>query len=397
MSSNMRLDDNQIQVYSSFIKISKIREQLLNNFFESLDLILDEYNLKGISDLNYILNEITEYRDVLKNESVTINPVYSEAWEKMLENNPIEKGEECQEITLNICKYFNFCKYCRSKAGLDKIEQYDECNWCKICTIYRSEELKTIKSNAKKNYKKYIEKKLDNNIINLTENTPITNRTSINILTPSVVINNIINSYTPGIEDPLLTVNTNEINEYSSSIALDNVDQPLPRITDIPLASAQYISTKDHYFNVNITFSSKNDKILEKIKYIFTYLMCGKKGKELFPDEPKHSLSKTFPLLAGLYTIKYVNNHPTLYGLLRYKHIINQSALSINKMKKLGMCKDIRNSPIIKVTIPLLWEDNKHCYCATNMKTIVDNIISTPYYGSEISLFFNNDNIIKIL
>lgn len=285
-------DETQTQLCTNFINITKIRDKSLDQFFGSLDIMLDEYNLRGITDLNFILNEITEYRALLKNELILINIQYIKTLETITENN---YKNSYQSFTFN------------------------------------GDSIDTI---------------------------------------PSININNIVNLHdTPS----------------QGGCSIPIVDQ-------IKVSDLNYILTKDHYFSVNITFPIKNDNILEKIKYIFTFLMCGKKGKELFPDEPKHSLATTYPLSAGLYTIKYVDNHPTLYGLLRYKHVIKHSALTIKKIKKLGMCHDIRKSPIINANIPALWEDNKHHYCVNDMTNIINNIISTPYYGSDIKLFFNHDD-----
>lgn len=118
---------------------------------------------------------------------------------------------------------------------------------------------------------------------------------------------------------------------------------------------------------------------------------CGKTGKELFPNEPTHSAALTYPVGTAIYTIKYINEKPILYGLLRYKHIIKQPALSLNKIKKIGQYLDIRKSPIINASIPNLYENKKHCYCVTDITNIINHIKSTTYYGSDIALFYNHD------
>ncbi len=80
-----------------------------------------------------------------------------------------------------------------------------------------------------------------------------------------------------------------------------------------------------------------------------------------------------------------------LYGLLRYKHIVKQSALSINKIKKIGQYQDIRKSPVVDASIPNLYENKKHFYCVKDLTNIINHIKSTPYNGSDIALFYNHD------
>lgn len=370
--------------YHSFMGIANDIYELNRKFYTLYELKTDDLQSKNDEEKDAIINEFKGYAELALKELEKCYDLQFEKYKNILSIIPKTTEEMIQQIDGKTyyaisCCYKDFCQNCR-KGTTNPNEKDKEiyCKKCSTCTLYEEEKAKTEKQLSKKNYKKYIENQVDTNVIDTVKNKLPNKINNINVLTPSITINNFLN--------PTINLNDRESNILYNTNNIMEVD-PEPKELYTP-----YISTKDHYFHVNISFPYKNDNILEKIKYIFTYLMCGKKGKELFPNEPKHSLATSFPLVAALYTIKYIDDNPTLYGLLRYKHVPKQSTLTIAKLKNIGKCQNINKTPIVNVTIPNLWKDNKHHYCVLDMTNIIENIIATEiYYGSDIKQFYTND------
>jgi hypothetical protein len=143
-----------------------------------------------------------------------------------------------------------------------------------------------------------------------------------------------------------------------------------------------YIETKDLIFYVTIT--SNVPDAAERLRYMFTYLMCGNSGKQLFPNEPKYSRAVTFPVTAAKYDIITNGNTCILQGLLRYKHQ-KTTSMTIKKLENLG---DIYY--VVKAYCPDICNNNRSHLVKTDIDKFL-NPISHSEYGSSIEDFYIQD------
>lgn len=146
-----------------------------------------------------------------------------------------------------------------------------------------------------------------------------------------------------------------------------------------------YVQTKDLFFYIMITSNQEN--AVERMNYTFTYLMCGFSGKQLFPNEPKHSNARTFPVTAAKYNI-ITNKEGTpkhvMHGVLRYQRLKN-TAMTIKKLEKMG-----DDNFLIKVYTPNTCNSNKFHF----LKEDIDNFLLTvadSENGSNINDFYIDD------
>ena len=144
-----------------------------------------------------------------------------------------------------------------------------------------------------------------------------------------------------------------------------------------------YIQTKDSFFHVIITSSQDNADV--KLRYIFTYLMCGISGRKLFPLEDKHSKAMTFQVSAAKYHIVTEDNIHTLYGVLRYKyHKIN--SMTIKKLENMG-----DTNYIVKAYEPNFYNYNKKQLIKDDIDRFVMTVMNSDN-GSGVEDFYINDN-----
>lgn len=143
-----------------------------------------------------------------------------------------------------------------------------------------------------------------------------------------------------------------------------------------------YIQTKDLIFYVTIT--SNVPDAAERLRYMFTYLMCGNSGKHLFPNEPKYSKAVTFPVTAAKYDIVTNGNICILQGVLRYKHQKNTS-MTIKKLENLG-----DTYYVVKAYCPDICNNNRSHLVKTDIDRFL-NPISHSEHGSNIEDFYTPD------
>lgn len=144
-----------------------------------------------------------------------------------------------------------------------------------------------------------------------------------------------------------------------------------------------YIQTKDLIFYVTITTSESGTE--DRLRYIFTYLMCGSSGRLLFPNESKHSKSVTFPVAAAKYDIVNNANGCMLQGVLRYKYQ-KQSSMTMKKLELMG-----NDKYIIKAYCPNICNNNKTHLVKNDIDRFIDTIRHSTN-GSNIEDFYIQDN-----
>lgn len=199
-----------------------------------------------------------------------------------------------KESTQEYTDYQNIIKTCEFKGYCEKCTKHDSCNniynyctfSCDVCSIFRKAKTKNLVLEWTQYYHDNIEIKPKQ------------------------------------IQEEKIRKNTKVVN-IQNNITINNITQ-------------NYICTKDSFYHV--TISSNEDDAIEHLRYMFTYLMCGASGKELFPNENKHSKAVTFPVSAAKYNIVTNNTkNPkyTLYGILRYEYQYTHS-MTIKKLEKLG-------------------------------------------------------------
>ena len=300
-------------------------------FFEIIDyfnLLTKEINRLDDVNEDYFnsivtFNEYTKQSlDIKNNRNIIINDI----------NNIFEEINNIKKSYNEVyCDFKGHCHFCSSNEP--GIESYNYCrDRCEKCICFRklNDQLKI------KNYKNYFDEHISNNtqIVSHKNNLPkITN------------ITNITNN---------LTVNI--INNF--------------------------ISTKDLFFNVIISSSHKTAD--EKLRYIFTYLMCGMSGKKFFLDEQKYSKAVTFPVVAARYAIQKENENHTLYGVLRYKYQ-PKNIMTIKKLQNMGT-----QYATTKVITPNYYDNNKYQILKNDIDSML-NLITIEPKGSDINDFYIED------
>ncbi len=326
-----KIDENII-LTQDYVQFNKTIENLTNpilidlkektqSYIEKFDIIIDE-TINIVSNITELLeeNDIEDENDIVlynNNESV-------DQPKNRLNSHPY-------------CDYEGHCDYC-SKPGKD---DYDYCkNKCQRCLVLRGEENKTIKKNAQRYYNECMPKK---------------------------------DKYVP-----LIGSNIEYISDKNSKLItnITNItNNTIININNLALNVKEYIETKDFMFCVSIT--SSHEKAEEKLRYIFTYLMCGASGRKIFSNELKYSKATSFPVIAARYKLTNKNNNYTLFGLLRYQYQ-NVNRMTIKKLENMG-----DQYATVKAILPELWENTKHHLSIHDvddmiLNTIEDSVGSNP-------------------
>ncbi len=243
------------------------------------------------------------------------------------------------------CDFPGHCEWCSDTDANDPVTARETCKKCHRCSVLRDQEKKTVTKNAIRYYDECIVKK-DHYYPMLPEP----------IVKPKIKSNqtNITN---------IMNINTININHLTVNVK-------------------EYIQTKDSIFNVII--SSSHEKADEKLRYIFTYLMCGANGKKLFPNELKHSKAITYPVVAARYNIMSENDKYTLNGVLRYQHQ-KKNSMTIKKLENMG-----DRYVSVKATNPSLWENSKYHLSINDVDDMMLNTIDN-FKGSHLQDFYLED------
>lgn len=182
-----------------------------------------------------------------------------------------------------------------------------------------------------------------------------------------------------------------QLQEYKSQPNKSQAKKLQPNVTNINnnliinnIIIKNYIQTKDLFFHVVITTNEQNS--LDKLRYMFTYLMCGSSGIKLFPEETKFSKATTYAVTAAKYNIIQNNDYTprnTLHGVLRYKYN-NSSSMNIKKLEKMGNDKFF-----VKVYVPDKCNNKAHVL-KDDIDVIVNNVVNSNN-GSPIEDFYIED------
>ena len=155
------------------------------------------------------------------------------------------------------------------------------------------------------------------------------------------------------------------ITDLSSEVEIKNIHDSF-----LNIKTNKFIQTKDRYFEVFIKNSS-----MEIIKHIFIFYMCRAKAKQIFPNE-RINLVLSYPLTAGIYSIKYNRGEPYLHGLLRYEYS-TKTRMTEKRLKEFA-----RDGIIIEVNTIC------HTILLESIQSVVKSITEVPYFGSAINDFY---------
>lgn len=346
---------------------SEIRQNN-NQFIENSSLSLDDFNKGNISPMYFVEDQkefMEKYRvDTNVNnfhiDTITkkLNKIISVSNQELaivseyIDPNIKQDTEFIKDVAPKYeggyCSYEGNCKHCAKKCpyGKDPTKYclYD----CVTCKTFRECDKKNEIEEAKEIYHTKIQPhSIVKKVNHMKDNTQ----------------KNILNQ----------TINNTYIKCDSLEI---NIQQP-------------YFVTPDkiYYVTIEVNRSTVEEKI-KTLKHVFTYSLCGVKGKYIFPHEEKHSLALTFPVSAALYTIKNLDTNPVLHGLIKYTKNKN-SSMSVSKIQGIDKSSDISKKPLIKATLLPIWEDKKNHYCTEFLNDTIKTITKTSYYGSEIDDFIN--------
>jgi hypothetical protein len=114
--------------------------------------------------------------------------------------------------------------------------------------------------------------------------------------------------------------------------------------------------------------------------------MCGSSGRQLFPNEPKHSKAVSYPVIAARYNINKQDEKYTLYGVIRYKHK-KECSMTVKKLEAMVDDKEIQ----IKVTYPTNINNNRHHRSIHDLDDMLYPIIDQNCYGSDLQKFYLDD------
>ena len=327
-------DINIIEAYNN----TKILFNEVSLLTHQKDLIIKNYVIHIESDSSEINERTKEFKESLILLDKEIDIITTDIKQLLgISTNP----ENVNENIVYSCDFDGYCELCK-EASKTKMFCTNKCN---ICNIFRDEEKKMINKNTRRYYNEYIPK-IENYYPIIPES---------NIIKPKIKSNNVTN----------INVNINNIN-----------------INNVTVNTKEYIKTKDSIFNVIIT--SFHEKAEEKLRYVFTCLMCGANGKRLFPGEPKYSKSVTYPVSAATYNITYENNCYTLYGVLRYKYQ-KKNSMSIKKLENMG---DQHVS--VKAISPEIWQDHRYHLSIHDVDDIIMNTLDFKK-GSNPQEFYIED------
>lgn len=304
------------------MQLLELKINSLEKCFNSLTEEIDNNNYKTLDYTKSVNNNIITDNFLLEYTKTNniINNIVLEMAE-LFENNSQDKVK----IEKN-CEFDGHCINCKNK-----INNFNYCfSNCTKCKYFRKVKEKETEDDLKKYYEEYITTK------------------------PKKELNK------------SKTINNNLI--INNNITINN--------------TTNYIQTKDWFFYVTISTHESNCN--EKLRYIFTYLMCGASGKQLFPNEIKHSNAVSYTVCAAKYIINHDNNESILHGMLRYKYN-NTTSMNIKRLEKMGDDKYI-----VKVYVPKLCNNNKSFVLKEDITSFIDNI-SISDNGSNINKFYIED------
>jgi hypothetical protein len=348
-------------LFKTLVKLINFKEDLTNNLVSNITNILTEYN--SPKDVSIILTEgksaLREYVSSSENHSEEFkNICYNIDYIlKLYQTQSKEETFLCkynQSIYNPIfCNYKDYCKDCnKGSIRSDENEKYEYCRNCDTCNTFRDYDKKAKILEAKN---LYIKDKYPKDNLKTTRALVTNDKTPVN----TIVNNNIINN----------TMNINNIIVKGDVIM-------------------NFVITQDRYYQVMIT-QPDGLKDISQLKYVFICLMCGIKGKDLFPDE-KHSTAKTFNVNSATYSINYKDDIPYLHGLIRYKTCNGSTTVTINKLKNINKAVNSLKKTIIDVRSINLWENEKHKYDVNDIKQVIDEINQTQSYGSTLEDFLKS-------
>lgn len=295
----------------------------IKNEFKELHLYINVLN-SITSDYDKILDEYDyDAKNYIKQHKETIDNIH-----EVLDHITNIFKDKCSIIPLTKgpCQFLDYCISCSNHD----CEDYMYCmTMCKQCIYFRKIKEQSKEKKLKQYYLDYIEK-------------------DAMVSVPQKVTN-------------ILTINNN--------VTINNIVQ-------------NYIYTKDLFFYVTIISTEANAN--EKLRYIFTYLMCGWSGNKIFPDQSTHSKALTFTVSAAKYDIVNENNKYTLRGLLRYQYK-NNVKMTVKKLENMG-----NNKFNVKAILLPLYNNHKTQVSKPDIDFFIKTIINTEN-GSNIDDFYISD------
>ncbi len=359
-----------IKVYSKLLyKLLKDsyenKESFLTSYIDNEKYYLNKLKLGQLDTNQYInkqqkelksytifSNEIQEKINVLdaytKYLNYQINEHLNECNGHACMSNSIIKYKEGITEADIFCDFKGFCQDCIDTANyVDNWKKREYCDKCETCVVYRAEKKKV---KAEKNKQVFY-----NKICN-PEDIVKTNKYITNEYTQNIIINN-----------PNITINTN---------ILEN-------------GTDKFVYTKDRYFEIKMsTHGTTFEDQIDRLRYIFTYLMCGVDGRIIFPHEPKHSDAKSYPVTAAIYSLENEKGLPILHGLIRYKQVKKKSHTTAKQLQLHNQSVNPHHKPTTDIRMLNLWEDKKHYICSQDINNVVKMILESQYFGSDVNKFY---------
>ena len=347
---------------------TKILFKLIKESYENKDFFLNDYidheknNLSNLKSGNIDMDQYTNNKQgYLHTYTIYVNEIQQKiedlyTYTKYLNFQIEEHLNECngracisnsiikykgdvKESDI-VCEYKGFCVECVGQANVvDYMAKREFCKNCKMCKVFIAEENKVIAKKGKEIFHNQICK--TSNKLNNTQN--------------------------------IITESNITINE---TVPIEN-------------STNNFVFTYDRYVFVKLfTHGTTRNEQINRLRYIFTYLMCGIYGKSIFPYEPKHSEAKTYPVVAAIYSLKLENDSPILYGLIRYKHIKTKSHITIKQLQQHNQPVNPHHKTINEIRICNLWQDKKRHICVKDINHIISLISEDEVFGSDIKKFY---------
>lgn len=358
IKSKSCLTDKDIILYmfniiKSLTKIHDIFDTDTKDYIDSFENLQLLHNTKSNNDLKLLYEEHLNILNIYKEKCQNISYMRNDLDEYINDSfTHIDANKEVKNtISNNIicaddyiaCLYKEICNSC-SKMTIHNTSygKYDYCYNCVYCNSIRESKLKY----EKKRMNDMLKVKLDEQY--KKESKEITKSNKSKLKDKTVTINNIT-----------VQINVNQA-----------------------IFNQIYVDSRDKFFQVFIKCSETNDEL---IKYIFMYYLCRTKAIQLFPGEKSYNKSMTYPLEAGIYTIK---KH-TLHGLLRYRNNVN-SRITTNKIETI--CSKMYPNITINAHELKTIDDNRKHHCIEQLSTIINTITANNSYGSQIEEFYKSDD-----
>lgn len=345
-----------ILFFSIFQQLSNVEKEInenINDYFDSLKNLQDVFNTKDPSELQElykehksIINTYTQNNELISKKREELNNDINLAITQFKSNVSINSMLKIQDEDIMIkCPYPNICASCRGTTIYNtKYDKYTHCYNCEYCKNLR----KVKEDHEKKIAKNLLIQQLDEEYNKKHPNNTVikSNKKKAKLITHNININN-----------TYIQINTNQT-----------------------IFNQICVKSKDRFFEV---FIKDFDNNIENIKHVFIYYMCRAKAYDIFPlDKIKINYSTTYPLAAGLYTI----NNCTLHGLLRYKNVKSER-MTLLKLQ------NITKNEKINITVKSIKyrEDVRDHHSIEDLTSVINNIISTNSYGSNIEHFYISD------